>query len=105
GLQIGRLDLHAGLHHRDLLPDDHAVIDVSQFHADQVEHADPRPGQQALDPEPDETEEDDHQHEAEQGDDQAADQHFRPRPERRVALTYAPDPGENVRQHGATPFV
>src|SRR5262249_12696369 len=55
--QVVRLEVlgrhaDARLYHGNLLADDHGVIDVAELHADQVEDADLRPGQQALDPEP-----------------------------------------------------
>ena len=59
-------DQHAGLNQGDLLADDHGVIDVSQLHADQIDDADLRSGQQTLDPEPDEAEEDNHHEDANQ---------------------------------------
>ena len=34
GFQLLRRHLDAGLHQRDLLPDDHVVIDVAQLHPD-----------------------------------------------------------------------
>ena len=47
-LHLLRRNLDAGLHQGDLLPDDHAVIDLAQLHADHVEDADPRPGQEGT---------------------------------------------------------
>src|SRR5262249_53266269 len=68
-LQVLRRNPHPGLHQGDLLADDHRVIDVPQLHADQVEDADLRSGQQALDIEPHEAEEqNEHEQENEQGD-------------------------------------
>ena len=63
-LQILRRDADAGLYEGDLLPHHHRVVHVPKLHADQIEDADLRPGQQALDVQPDEAEEQD-QHEQE----------------------------------------
>ena len=77
GLQVLGGDLHAGLHQRDLLTNDHGIIDVPQLHSDEVEDADPSSGQQALHPEPDEPEQQQDHDEADDDDDGADDQEHR----------------------------
>src|SRR5712671_4892228 len=50
GFQFLRGGAHARLHERDLLPNDHDVIDITQLHADEVPNADLCPSQKALNP-------------------------------------------------------
>ena len=96
--QLAVLDLDPGLDERNLLPHDHPIIHLAEFHADQVEESDLGARQRGLHPELKIADEDDRDNHRDNQQDAA--QHPAPmNPGKRVTLSLCQQKSDIVVSH------